>query len=326
MCAVPADDEQGRLDLLRPLHDHLERLAHEDLRLDRNLGELLRHDLGALQVRLAKLEQTLIDDVVVELLLLLELEHLRGLHREDVLDIPEDDVVIFHVEGAAHIQGCAQFLRQLEGAAHRVVGIRRPVDADHKTAALQGGLLPNDEHVLLDLAQGAGDDAAELRVRLAPEAVGADGNEIVFASGRADELRCLVLLFSDDSPVLTESNVASGFRSAVITGGAIGIEADEARQASLAAIHLAHDLLVVDPLEELPGQRDAGALTAQRSLVEKAIGDQLQPFLDQLVVNFALVLDLFRRLELRGKSGLELTEADVMEPRRVNMIAGDAPS
>src|SRR5438046_600003 len=51
MCAVPADDEQGRLDLLRPLHDHLEWLAHEDLRLDRNVGKLLRHDLGALQER-----------------------------------------------------------------------------------------------------------------------------------------------------------------------------------------------------------------------------------------------------------------------------------
>ena len=118
----------------------------------------------------------------MELLLLLELEHFGGLDREDVLDVSEDDVMVLHIECAADVQRRLEFLRQLEGAAHRVVRIRRAVDADHKTAALQGGLLPNDKHVLLDLPQRAGDDAAELRVRLAPETVGADGNEIVFAS------------------------------------------------------------------------------------------------------------------------------------------------
>jgi len=99
--AVAADHEQRRLDLLHPLHDDLERLADEDLRLDRDVGILLRHYFGALEVRLAELEQSLVDDVVVELFLLLELEHLRRLIRQHILDVVEDDMVILDVERAA---------------------------------------------------------------------------------------------------------------------------------------------------------------------------------------------------------------------------------
>ena len=95
---------------------------------------------------------------------------------------------------------------------------------------------------------------------------------------------------------------------------------------SLAAIHLAHDLLVVDSLEELTRDRNAGALAAHRQLVEEAVSDELQPFLDQLVVNLSLAFDLFRGLKLRGEAGLELSEADVVETRGVDVISGDAPA
>src|SRR5207244_11589674 len=59
-------------------------------------------------------------------------------------------------------------------------------------------------------------------------------------------------------------------------------------------------------------------------LIEEAVGDQLQALLDQLVVDLALLLDLFRRLELRGQAGLELAEADVVEAGGVDVVAGDA--
>src|SRR2546422_2591264 len=123
MRAVTAHDHQRRRDLFRPLHNHLERLADEDLRLERHVGELLRHHLGPLQVRLAELEQPLVDDVVVQLFLLLELEDLRCLIRQDVLDIVEDDVVILDVEGAADEERAAKLPGQLERRLHRLVAV-----------------------------------------------------------------------------------------------------------------------------------------------------------------------------------------------------------
>ena len=112
--AVARGDEQRGLDLLRPLQDHLEGLADQDLRLHLDVGVLLGHRLGALDVRLAELQQALVDDVVVQLLLLLELEDLRGLHRQHVLDVVEHDVVVLDVERAADVERRAEVLRQLE--------------------------------------------------------------------------------------------------------------------------------------------------------------------------------------------------------------------
>ena len=69
----------------------------------------------------------------------------------------------------------------------------------------------------------------------------------------------------------------------------------------------------------------AGRLAALAELVEKAVGDELQPLLDELVVDLALSLDLLGRLELRREAGLELAEADVVESRGVDVIPGDPP-
>ena len=95
---MASQDQEGGPDLLGPLHDHLERLADEDLRLDLHVRILLGHHLGPLDVGLRQLEEALIDDVVVELLLLLELEDASGLDREDVLDVVEHGVVELDIE------------------------------------------------------------------------------------------------------------------------------------------------------------------------------------------------------------------------------------
>src|SRR3989442_1995554 len=187
MRAVTTQDEQRRLDLFRPLHDDLERLSDEDLRLDRHVGELLCHHLGALQVRLAELEQSLVDDVVVQLFLLLELEHLRRLIREYVLDVVEHDMVILDVERAADEERAAELLRQLERRLHRLVAIGRTVDADHEAATLRRLLVAYDQHVRFDVTQHPRDDATELGERLATESVGTDRHQVVLTPGRADQ-------------------------------------------------------------------------------------------------------------------------------------------
>src|SRR6266550_974752 len=324
MRAVTTEDEQRRLDLFRPLHDHLERLADEDLRLDRDVGILLRHYFGALEVRLAELEQSLVDDVVVELFLLLELEHLRRLIRQHILDVVEDDVVILDVERATDKQRAAAFLGQLERSLHRLVAVGRAIDADHEAAALNRLLVAHDQHVFFDVAQHARDDAAELRERLAAKSVGTDGHQVVLTPGRADQAGGRILILGDEASVLAELDVAAELVAAVVARGAIGIEADQARQPSRAAVHFVDDLFVVDAFEQLAGERHTGRFAALPELIEKAVGDELQPFFDQLVVDFALFLDLFRRLELRGEAGFELAEADIVEAGSVHMVTGDS--
>src|SRR5207247_503865 len=173
---------QGRFDLLGPLHDHLERFADQDLRLQGNGGELLGHDLGALQVRLAQLEQSLVDDVVVQLLLLLELEDLGRLIGEHILDVVKHDVVVLHVERAAHVQRPAERLRQLERHAHRPVAVGRAVHAHEEPPAFERPVVPDQQDVLLDPTQHPRHDATELRVCLAAQPVRADRQQVVLAA------------------------------------------------------------------------------------------------------------------------------------------------
>ena len=81
---VAGEDQKARVDFLDPLKDALERLADEDLSLDLDVGELLSHHLRPLEVGLRQLQKTLVDDVVMEFLLLLELEDLRGLDGKNI--------------------------------------------------------------------------------------------------------------------------------------------------------------------------------------------------------------------------------------------------
>ncbi len=130
MAAVAGDDQKGRVDLLDPLEDALEGLPDEDLRVHLDIGEFLRHHFGPLEVGLRQLQETFVDDVVMEFFLLLELEDFRGLHRENVLDVPKHGVVVLHVERGAHVQLRPELARHFQCMAHGLVGVRRTVDAN----------------------------------------------------------------------------------------------------------------------------------------------------------------------------------------------------
>src|SRR5207247_8650407 len=164
-----------------------------------------------------------------------------------------------------------------------------------------------------DAAQHAGQRAAGLRERLASEPVRSDGEEVVLPAGGADEPGGLVLILGNEAAVLADPHVAPHLLAAIVARGAVGIEADQPREPPGAAVHLVDDLLVVDPLEQLPRDADASGRPLPPELVQEAVSDELQALFDELVVNLALPLDLFGSLELRRKTGLELAEADVVE-------------
>src|SRR5690606_19055846 len=91
---------------------------------------------------------------------------------------------------------------QLERDPHRLVAVRRAVDADEEAAVAERLALPHDEHVLLDSLEDPGDDAAELAERLTADAVSADGEQVVRASRRTRELLVLLLVLRDQPAVL----------------------------------------------------------------------------------------------------------------------------
>ena len=104
----------------------------------------------------------------------------------------------------------------------------------------------------------------------------------------------------------------------------VGIEADEARETSAATVRLVDDFLVVDAFEELPRDGHAGLGTAAVELVQEAVRDELEPLLDQLVVDLALPPDLGRFLELGREPDFELAKPDVVKAGGIDVRAGDA--
>src|SRR5262249_45317753 len=149
----------------------------------------------------------------------------------------------------------------------------------------------HDQRVLLDLPDHARSHAAQLAERLTADAVAAHHEQVVRAAARARELLVLLLVLGDDAAVLSELHVGAHRAAAVVLECDVRIEADQARQAADAAVRLAHDLLVVDPLEQLARERNARGLAALVGLIEERIGDELEALLDQLVVDLALTLD-----------------------------------
>ena len=155
------------------------------------------------------------------------------------------------------------------------------------------------------------------------DAVRPDHHQVVVAAARSGQLLVVILVLGDDAPSFAEAHVAAHLVAPVVARGDVRIEADEARQVALTRVHLAHDLLVVDAFQQLARQRHAGIPAAAVDLVEEGIGDELQPLLDQLVVDLALALYLGLGLKLGGKPGLELAEADVVQARGIDVVAGD---
>src|SRR6266545_7759039 len=87
----PPQHDQPRIRLARVVDDLLEGFAVEERLLDRD-AVLARHPLAHLEMRLIDLREPGVDDLLVELILLLEAEHLRRLLGEDVDDAVEDGV------------------------------------------------------------------------------------------------------------------------------------------------------------------------------------------------------------------------------------------
>jgi len=71
-----------------------------------------------------------------------------------------------------------------------------------------------------------------------------------------------VLIFGNEPAVLAEFDVAADLVTAIVAGGAVGIEADQPRQPSGAAVDLVDDLFVVDAFEELPRERHVRGFAA----------------------------------------------------------------
>src|SRR2546427_10793925 len=97
-------------------------------------------------------------------------------------------------------------------------------------------LVADDQDVFFDIAQHSRDDAAELRERLAAESGGADGEQVVLPSRRADQAGGRVLILGDESSGFAEFDVAADFIAAVVASRAIGMEADQPRQAARPAV------------------------------------------------------------------------------------------
>ena len=144
------------------------------------------------------------------------------------------------------------------------------------------------------------------------------------AARRAHEPRRGVLVLRDEASVGSHLYVAAHLVAAVVAGRPIRIEPNQPRKPAGPAVHLVHDLFVVDAFEELAGESHPRGFAALAELVQKAVSYELKAFFYQLVVDLALLLDLLRRLEFRGETGLELAEADVVEAGGIDVVAGDA--
>src|SRR5712691_1882376 len=99
----------------------------------------------------------------------------------------------------------------------------------------------------------------------------ADREEVILPAGRADEPGGAVLVFRDEPAVLAELDVAADFVAAVVARGTVGIETDEAGEPAGAAVHLVHDLFVVDAFQQLTSESYARGFTAFAELIEEAV-------------------------------------------------------
>jgi len=105
--------------------------------------------------------------------------------------------------------------------------------------------------------------------------VGADGDEVVATSRRADQPGGGVFLLGHEAAVLAQLHVAPPPLAAVVARGAVGVEPDQPRQAAGAAVHLVDDLLVVDAFQQLARERHVGCCTALANLIQEAVSYQL---------------------------------------------------
>ena len=167
--------------------DLLEGLAVEQRLLDRD-ARLARHPLADLEVRLVDLREPGVDDLLVELVLLLEAEHLRRLLGEDVDDAVEDRVVQVGVVDGDRLDLLAERARQVDGGHQRAERLRAAVDADQDRVPLRLARFRDvldDPDVAVGLPGDALADRADHAVPRAADPQGADHDQVVL---RADDV------------------------------------------------------------------------------------------------------------------------------------------
>jgi hypothetical protein len=260
---------------------------------------------------------------VVQLLLFLELEHLGRAFGQDIPDIAEHRMVIFDVKGAAHEQIGRMRRGQRQSRMQGAVTVGRTVDANHETSPCQRFVAANDHDILLDVPHGTSGDSSQTRQRLPADSVRPHDHQVVLPAGGSGQF-FLFFLPHFDSPMPVQPDILPPALTAIVIGRGIGIESDQARQPAAPLIGLFGDLFVMDAFQELPSEGDAGMEAALLQLVEKGIGNELQPLLDELVVHLALMFQFLGRLELGRQARLQLTEPHVMQARGIDVIAGDA--
>ena len=163
------------------IEDLLEGLAVEERLLDRD-ARLAPHPLAHLEMRLIDLREPGVDDLLVELVLLLEAEHLRRLLGEDVDDAVEDGVVEIGIVDGDRFDLLAERARQVDGGHQRAERLGAAVDADEDRVPLRLARLRHvldDPDVAIGLAGDAFADRADHAVPRAPDAQRADHDQVV---------------------------------------------------------------------------------------------------------------------------------------------------
>ena len=163
------------------VEDLLERLAVEQRLLDRD-ARFAGHPLADFEVRLVDLREPGVDDLLVQLVLLLEAEHLRRLLGEDVHDPVEHGVVQVGVVDGDGFDFLAERLAQLDRRHQRAERLRAAVDPDEDRVALRlarfGHVLDHPD-VAVALARHALADRADDAVAGAADPERADHHEVV---------------------------------------------------------------------------------------------------------------------------------------------------
>ena len=149
-----------------------------------------RHPLADLEMRLVDLREPGVDDLLVELILLLEAEHLRRLLGEDVDDAVEDGVVQVGVVDGDRFDLLA------EARASSIAVISAPNDCGlpsmptrivSRSASSGLGHVLDDPDVAVGLARDAFADRADHAVARAADAQRADHHQVVRRTGEVLE-------------------------------------------------------------------------------------------------------------------------------------------
>ena len=247
MDADPPEHEEPGIRLARVVDDLLEGLAVEERLLDLD-AHLARHPLAHLEMRLIDLREPGVDDLLVELILLLEAEDLRGLFGEDVDDAVEDRVVQIGIVHGDRLDLLAERAGQVDGGHERAERLGASVDADEDRVPLglaRLGHVLDHPDIAIGLAGDALADRADHAVAGAPDPQRADHDEIVLRA--VEILEDLGVMLSVHHPRLElEVRFFAQARHAIEI--AVGDELEAHRDEAVVDLPLALQFHLVDVL------------------------------------------------------------------------------